>query len=138
MPLKLSRKVTRKVKGDLVVTIEADGIALRKLHGRRKVLVPWAKLELAYLHIAKSGKEAFLQPLPPRWLPNPGDWVWVWSKPSKRPRRARVLKILHGVGEEILRLRGRMGRDGKHTVFDDLLRYTRPCQSGGDVEDEKG
>jgi len=121
----LSRRVSRRVSDTLVASLDERGLILRRPHGRRKVLVTWEELESEYLHDARTGAEAFDRPLPARWLPSPGEWVWV--KPKRKAWLAQVRRVLAGLGEEIIVCR--LGGRGEKEI-PVLLSRTRPRPSG--------
>ncbi len=124
MPRVLSRPVSRRVGEKLVATMTENGLVLRRPHGRRRVLVTWKELDSEYLHDDRRGVEAFTRPLPARWLPAPGEWIW--AKPASRVWSAQVRRVLNGLGEEIVvcRLAGRVESEC-HL----LLSQTRPKAS---------
>jgi hypothetical protein len=123
MPTALNRRVTRRVSDTLVASLDAKGLILRRPRGRKRVLVTWEELDSEYLADARTSAEAFRRRLPARWLPKPGDMVWV--KPKSHVWTALVRKVLHGCGEEIVVCR-MAGRTPEMHV---LLSRTRPMSS---------
>jgi hypothetical protein len=117
----LSRRTVRRV-GDLMVALNQEGLELRRLRSRSSYFVTWDELEQEYLLDTKTGPEAFERPLPIRWLPVVG--VKVWVKPKEVVYCGEVVKVLAGLGEEIVVVRLR--RSKKFRDIQVLLSQCRP------------
>ncbi len=128
MPIVLNRNVSRVVSKSLVATLTAQGLVLRRPYGQRKVLVTWEELDSEYMRDARTGGEAFERPLPSRWLPAVGESVWI--KPRDTAWRGEVVKVLAGLGEEIVVARLKRKREVRV-----LLSQTRPLGEREDSDD---
>ena len=99
-----------------------EGVVLRRYRGRDEVLVRWEELFRQYLPAKRAG-DVFATGAPSRWLSSPGDFVWAKLPGWICPHRVKVVRILAGCGEEIVRVKFRGRQD------DFLLSWLRPCSN---------
>jgi hypothetical protein len=126
MPTTLKKPVTRRI-GDRVVSIEAEGVRVRRFRRRVSILLPWSDLDL--LLYAATRKEAFERPAPRGWVPSPGEWVYVRNTGIGR---ALVLRTVNAVPEMIVRVRLIGGRGAVERQV--LLSEVRPHRQ--DLEED--
>lgn len=103
MPTTLTKPVTRQI-GQLVVTITADAIELRKCRGRRRIRHSWAEL-MTLGTTWDTARAAFAQHCSRGWMPKPGDRVWCYPN-----RRGIVTRIVESMPEPIVFVRIKAGR----------------------------
>lgn len=125
MVLNLKRPLCRKVSDRLVVTVTERGLVLRRPGKKTRCLIPWDDLENEYLRDVRTYRDAFELPLPKRWLPEAGQWILARPGGAK-VYRSRAVKILHGLGEELVVVRP-AGFNSDVTV---ALSATRPMPTG--------
>ena len=130
MVTELSKPVRRRV-GDLVVTIEADGIRLRRPGRRRSVLIPWKFCEEQFGDFLSGAQQtcrrAFQRPPPHGWCPRPGDRVFVGRVPGTLcglVSRGLVIRVIEAVPEPMIRVQLRYGRATTEEMLQ--LAETRP------------
>ncbi len=130
MPTKLTKPVRRRI-GDLVVTLQADGLLVRRSRKRRAVLVPWTILD-DLLATPRCRQEAFARPAPRGWCPRPGQKVFV------RPIRGTlcrcvscglVIAVINAVPQPIVKVRLRYAGNTTDEQLD--LCDTRPIGPQG-------
>jgi len=131
MVTKLKKPVTRRI-GERVVSIEAEGVRVRRLRRRASILLPWPELEARIFALytalkATTRKQAFAVPLPRGWFPLPGERVFVRGT---RIGRGIVLRSINAVPEVIVRVRliGARGATELQTKLSDVRPHRRDLE----------
>lgn len=112
-------KVVRRRLGDLVITLSAEGVALRRPGCRRTALVPVEELEAVLrrklrCEPTRTRDRAFAEDLPPWWIPQLGDEVFLRTG---SPVKGRVVFCRPDLPETVVRVR-RRGREDWHNLSD--------------------
>ena len=104
MTTKLNKPVSRRI-GDLVVTMTAGGIRVRR-HGRRKTSTLPMKVLRGMLDAenVRSRADAFALPSPPGWCPRPGEQVFISAGVSPGDARGRVVSVRDGFPSLCIRM----------------------------------
>lgn len=97
MTTPLNKPVTRRI-GELVVTISAEGVSVRRPKGQKTAGLPWGVLsDLLNAENVRSRKKAMMLAPPRQWCPGVGDEVWLSADVSGRYAVGRVRAVRNGV-----------------------------------------
>lgn len=102
MPTQLTKPLRRRI-GELVVTLDAEGLTIRKVRKHKGICYTWADLMQGR---PANAAEAFASPPPRAWLPKVGEMVWCLTRGRMpRYRRRRVTRVMESVPEPLVYVR---------------------------------
>ena len=105
MPTRLTKPVTRLIPGEMVISLAADGVRLRRPRGRREVLVPKSLLrELLDAENVRSRDDAMKLAPPLLWCPGRGETVYLAEDVAGRFQRGVVLRVDAAVPLPLIRV----------------------------------
>ena len=135
MPTTLTKPVRRRI-GELVVTLQADGLLVRRFRKRRAVRIPWEILD-DLLATPRCRQAAFQRPAPRGWCPRPGERVFVRPIAGTLCRcvsSGLVVAVITAVPQPIVKVRL---RHNYNTTYEQLdLCNTRPIGPQGLFSEE--